>query len=147
MNSFTNNLSCEDSLACEFHNSQELDFDKEFPFSNEVGEVNPTVEVYDPGFVAALAMFDIVNPETGMSIFRKIKTNPKKLEELREVERQANLARYIAAFEQGGETAVNSGKSIFEQVESGEDFQITPFMLAILNAAEQDEQIDADESI
>lgn len=119
----------------------EIDFDKEFPFSNEVGEVNPTVSVFDEKFVAALAMFDIVN-DNGDSIFRKIRTSPEKIKELNEKERQANLARYIEM----GENC-NCGDSIFEQVEQNREIQITPLMLAILGAAEQDELIDADESI
>lgn len=116
----------------------ETDFDREFPFDNSPSS-EPTPEfhgVYSPSDVDLFRMFSIVGSDE-KPLFKVSKLNQVAKSQIAKIEKDERLAR-IAKYAEHYANPENEGitpiDSIFEQVEDGRDFHITPVMMAIVAA-------------
>lgn len=141
------------------------DFDREYPFDDsQADEKHPGfTQVFGGnkvgGFtdVELFRMFDIVGNEkvktdNGLMmdverpLFKITKINKVAKREIAKIEKNERLAR-IAKYAEHYANPANEGitpiDSIFEAVEDGRDFQVTPVMLAMIaaqDAADEDEE-------
>jgi hypothetical protein len=123
------------------------DFDREFPFDNSPSS-EPTPEfrgVYSPSDVDLFRMFGIVGSDE-KPLFKITKLNKIgkcEIAKIEKNERAARIAKYAEHYANPTNEGITPIRSIFEAVEDGEDFHLTPLMLAMLSG--QDEEDSEDE--
>lgn len=154
MNTFAQFAQTEDCLDAEQHaelqayidgsmEGVEQDFDRDFPFDDSQSDEK------HPGFTGYFAekkngisdvdlfrMFGIVGSD-GKNLFavRKLnKVQKNQIAKIEKDERAARIAKYAAHYQNPQNEGITPIDSIFEQVEDGRDFHITPVMMAIVAA-------------
>ncbi len=128
------------------------DFDREYPFDDsQADEKHPGfTQVFGGnkvnGFtdVDLFRMFGIVGSD-GKNLFKVKKLNKAAKCEIAKIEkdeRAARIAKYAAHYQNPANEGNTPIDSIFEAVEDGRDFHITPVMMAMVSAqdaADEDE--------
>ena len=160
MNTFAQFAQTEDSLDAIQHaelqayfdgsmQGLEQDFDRDFPFDDsQADEKHPGFTAfYSPDDVELFRMFGIVGSD-GKNLFKVSKLNKvakSQIAKIEKDERAARIAKYAAHYQNPQNEGITPIDSIFEQVEDGRDFHITPVMMAIVAAQDAVDDNDEDE--